>query len=402
MSRDKNILCISNTAWEGFYTKSTVQLMSLLARQNKILFVEYPYTIKDLFFAILGKARAPVMRMTGLARRLEVKEPSPGVLVHHLVVPPVLPVEFIKNEKLYDLLMKINASIYSRSVKRALRKLKMDDLVCINAYNSIYGNNLKGMFGEKLLIFYCYDGPNIGRYGRKAVTSDQDFACKADSVIVTSEFLSGTLRQYNTNINVVKNGVDFENFHKHAKKDTGDVSRRKKAGYIGSLDQRFDIDTVEYAVSKLPHYDFEFTGELMNKTVEQRLSKYNNVRFCPPVQAGEVPALLNKCDAGLIPYLCTEYTRNVYPLKINEYLSVGVPVVLTSFADLPEFKHIVSFTSGKEDFCEAIVNEIESDSPERIGQRILFAEKNSWESRAEQLNKIIEEQLGKKLNSTRN
>ncbi len=370
--------------------------MSLLAKSSTVLFVEYPFTLKDLISTVLGNGRAPVSRMLGITKRLVVEKTSFGTTVHHLVIPPVLPVEFIKIESLYTLLLKFNSYIYARSIRRALRKLEMDNPVCINAYNAIYGRNLIGKIREKLHIFYCYDGPNTGRYGQRATVADQGFAAQVDGVIVTSDFLASSLREFNTEMYVVKNGVDFKIFNQHAKTELNSAGKRKKVGYIGSLDQRFDIDTIEYCVQQLPAYDFEFTGELMNKTIQHRLASYPNVTFKPPVKPDEVPGLLQICDVGLIPYICDEYSKNIYPLKINEYLSVGVPVVLTSFAKLPEFNEIVSFTKGKEDFCNAIVREIESDSPENIKKRIHFAEKNSWENRAGLFDEIIDMLVEKK------
>jgi hypothetical protein len=53
--RRKNIICISQTTWHGEFTKSTVQLLSLLA-ENTIVFVEYPFTIKDVM-SLLGKQK---------------------------------------------------------------------------------------------------------------------------------------------------------------------------------------------------------------------------------------------------------------------------------------------------------------------------------------------------------
>ena len=396
MTEGKNILCISNTTWEGFYTKSTVQIMSLLARSNNILFVEYPSTIKDVITTVLGKSRTPVLRMLGLKKRLITVKPEPGVSLFHLVIPPVIPIEFLKLPAVYNFLLKINSRIYAKSVRSALRKLQMENIVCVNAYNAIYGNTLIGKLDEKLHVFYCYDGPNTGRYGQKAVAADQSFSGKVDGVIVTSEFLANTLRDFNSEIHVVKNGVDFKLFNQYAKKSPSKKGTRKKIGYIGSLDQRFDIDTIEYTIEKLSEYDFEFTGDLMNREIERRISKYHNVRFMLPVPPDAVPALLQKCDAGLIPYLCNEYTKNIYPLKINEYLSVGVPVVLTSFAVLPEFNEIVSFTSGKEEFCEALVREIEGDSMEKIEKRIHFAANNSWEERANQFDRLVGQILEKR------
>ena len=396
MISNENIVCVSNTTWEGFYTKSTVQIMSLLARNNTILFVEYPYTIKDIISTWLGKSRAPVSRMLGLQKRLVIKLTSNETRVHHLVIPPVLPVEFIKIDWIYKMLFKVNTYIYASSVKCAMKKLNMSNPVCVNAYNSIYGNKLLGKLKEKLHVFYCYDGSDTRRYGKKAVEYDDSFTQKVDGVIVTSDFLANSKRSLNQEIHVVKNGVDFKLFISMVKTELNSTNIRKKVGYIGSLDHRFDLETVEYAVQHLPEYNFEFVGELMNKAIEQNLSKYNNVIFIPPVKPYEVPALLKNCDVGIIPYTCTEYNKNTYPLKINEFLTVGVPVVITSFAKLPEFNEVVSFTTDKESFCSAIAKEIESDSMEKIKKRVEFAEKNSWENKAELFGDIIERLLSNK------
>ena len=46
MLKGKNIICISQTTWHGEFTKSTVQLLSLLAKNNNVVFIEYPFTVK--------------------------------------------------------------------------------------------------------------------------------------------------------------------------------------------------------------------------------------------------------------------------------------------------------------------------------------------------------------------
>ncbi|MFA9371597.1 MAG: glycosyltransferase [Labilibaculum antarcticum] len=390
MGNKKNIVCVSNTTWEGFYTKSTVQLVSLLAKSNNLLFVEYPFTIKDLIFTLLGKGRAPVARMLGLKSRLVKKNSTFNTEVNHLVLPPLLPFAFFKNESLYHFFLQLNSFFYARSIKRALRKLKMTEPIAVNAYNAIYGNSLVGKLGEELNIYYCYDGPDVRRYGDRATLADHSYAQKVDGVVTTSDFLAESMKHLNEKMMVVKNGVDFNVFNKSAKTELTN-SAKKKVGYIGSLDHRFDLETVEYTIQKLLDFDFEFVGDLMNKKIRDVLCHYPNVSFLPPVKPHEVPDLLKKCDVGLIPYLCTEYTKNIYPLKINEYLSVGVPVVLTSFANLPEFNGIVNFTTNKEAFCEAIQSVIESDNVEKINKRIEFAKENSWESRAIDFEQIIDE-----------
>ena len=102
MIEGKNIICISQTTWHGEFTKSTVQLLSLLAEKNTIVFVEYPFTVKDVIMSLLGKQRAQVSRMLGFKKRIVDEKTYNGAVVKHLVMPPVLPVDFINNESIFQ------------------------------------------------------------------------------------------------------------------------------------------------------------------------------------------------------------------------------------------------------------------------------------------------------------
>lgn len=396
MLKNENILCVSYTTWEGAYTKSVVQLMSILARDNKVLFVEYPFTIKDVIFGLLGKSDAPAKRILGISRRLEIKQTPFGTAVYNWVAPPVLPTNFIQNERVFRLLNNFNVWVFRISVKHALRKLKMNNPVNVNAYNCYFGIPMIGKMNEKANIYYCYDGMSTNRHGARALVLDEEFSRKSDSIIVTSDFLKKQKLAWNANVDTVKNGVDFPIFHAAAKSKPNTTRPRKKVGYIGSVDQRFDLEKVEFAIQNLPQVDFEFVGDVRNFSIQKALSVYPNVRFLPPVTPTEVPMLLNDCDAGIIPYIANEINKNVYPLKINEYLAVGVPVVLTRFANLPEFEGYASFADTNEAFYDAIKQEIESDSTEKIVARIEFARTNSWEGRAELFGNAIERVLASK------
>jgi len=382
-NKSENILCVSYTTWEGAYTKSVVQLMSLLARRHKVLFVEYPFTIKDCIYGFMGKGDAPAKRMLGLEDRLQTKKTVFGTTVYNWVAPPVIPTNFIKNEKVFRLLNQFNVWVYRTSVKKALRKLKMNNPINVNAYNCYFGIPMIGKMNEKANVYYCYDGMSVVRHGSRALVMDAEFTRMVDRVIVTSDYLKLDKLRNNANVDTVKNGVDFELFNKEAKSKPFSERKRKKIGYIGSVDQRFYISFVEYAVQNMPDVDFEFVGDVRNQSVKDILTTYPNVTFLPPVAPHEVPAMLSNCDAGIIPYINNEINKNVYPLKINEYLAVGVPVVLSNFAVLQEFDGFVSFTSTKEEFLSALRAEIENDTPQKIAQRIDFARENSWEKRAE-------------------
>lgn len=388
MLKGENIICIANTSWFGNYAKSTVQIMERLAKQNNVLFVEYHYTFKDILATLRGKQNAPVKRLLGI-QSLQQINTNVGSKVYNFVPPAGLPVYFLKNEKIFNILFSFNTFIYRKSLQRILRKLNFQNPIVITAYNPFYGLSLLRKLNEKTHIYYCYDGVESGFFGKRIFDFEDRFSKHADAIITTSDFLLKGKLKLNKNSFVVKNGVDFPVFSKWAKTEVNTGSR-KKVGFIGSLDPRFDIDTVEHTVKQLSNFDFEFTGDMRNQTMRERLSAYPNVRFFDPVKPNDVPELLSKYDVGIIPYIVNDVNRNIYPLKINEYLAVGVPVVMTPFATLPEFERMVSVSADKDDFCQKLLMETETDTAERIKQRIEFASENSWDARTESFSNIIE------------
>ena len=399
MIEGKTIICISQTTWHGEFTKSTVQLLSLLAEKNTVVFVEYPFTIKDVVMSILGKQRAQVARMLGFKSRIVDEKTDNGAIVKHLVMPPVLPVDFITNETFFKNIFSINAFIYKIQLRKTIKKLKLVDPIVITAYNPMYGLPMIGQLNELLNIYYCYDGMDTQRHKSRIYTIEQKFCKQVDGIITTSDYLNAEKIRLNPQSYVVKNGVDFKLFVPHAKKTVSSNSSLKKVGYIGTLDFRFDIDMMEYAVKELPDVTFEFTGYLLNHAIQERLSKYKNVAFFKSVKAHEVPKLLSKYDLGIIPYKMDEVNKNIYPLKINEYLAVGVPVVMSAFANLPDFKRLVQSAQTKELFKSHIENELQNDTEDLIRERIEFAKQNSWEARANEFGTVLEKISSSKLQS---
>jgi glycosyltransferase involved in cell wall biosynthesis len=128
---------------------------------------------------------------------------------------------------------------------------------------------------------------------------------------------------------------------------------------------------------------------MRNQVLKSRLQKFSNVRFFDPIKPNDVPELLATYDVGIIPYIVNDVNKNIYPLKINEYLAVGVPVVMTPFANLPDFEGLVSVSTDKDDFIKKIIIETSDDTPISIKKRIEFASGNSWEARAESFGDIL-------------
>ena len=116
----------------------------------------------------------------------------------------------------------------------------------------------------------------------------------------------------------------------------------------------------------------------------------SNVIFAGARNISELPAYLQYFDCTIIPYRKNILTRSIYPLKINEYLAAGKPVVATDFSeDICSFHETAYITSTSEQFIAAIDVAINDDDAEKKQQRVDVAALNSWSERVEQFWNII-------------
>jgi len=397
MIRNQNIVCISYTTWHGDFVKSTVQLMSYLALHNQILFSEYPFTIKDALSGLLGNQVFPVKKILGLKPRMsEIKAPT-GARLRLFNPPPTIPFAYLSNDKAFNNVLKLNSSIVSRSLRKNMKQLNFCKPIVINAFNPFVGLNMIGKLGESLNIYYCYDAINDARNKERGLEVENKYCSIVDGVITSSEALYQSKLNFNPNTFVVKNGVEFELFNKVVDLANLPINKKKRIGFIGSIDFRFEIDLISWLTEQLPEYEFLIVGRNANEEAYNKLANLKNVTLRRPVKPDEVPQLMYSCNAGLIPLTRIPVNRNVYPMKINEYLSVGLPVVMTDFANLPEFREVVSVASTKEEFLKKLVYEVENDSVSKKQARIDFAKNNSWAARAEEFSNAIGQILNTKM-----
>jgi len=386
MQNSQDIVCISMTTWEGDYMKTIVHMMSQLAKNHRVLFVDYPFTAKDAVMSVLGKSKAPVKRMLGIRKRLRTLE-TKHAEVYHLTLPPILPTNWINDAETFEKIVSSQSWIIERSIKKAMHKLNFVSPIVINAFNPIIGLPLVGKLNESKLIYYCYDEIRAAEWcGKHGGLMEDRFIEKADAVIVTSEELFKSKSAKNSNTTLVKNGVDFDLFYQafHTESNV-----RKVVGYVGSIDFRLDYDLLESVIKSRPNYDFHFVGRVTDKVGHQRLASYSNVKFFGAQQPNAIPDFMQKFDVGIIPFAINDFTKSIYPLKINEYLAAGIPVVSTDFASLVDFYSFISIVTKPEQFGIYLDKEMDSDTINKKHRRAAIAEMNDWSERAEQVEAIL-------------
>jgi glycosyltransferase involved in cell wall biosynthesis len=379
------ILCVGFPSWEGEYQKSTVQLMRALARQHRVLYVEYPFTWKDVWRGMRG-GPMPWRRMLGLAPRLRpFSSGGPGQL-HVLTLPPVLPVNGLDAGLGYEMMARTNAAVAAQSIKRSLKWLGYGQPIMINAFNPFLGAYLSERLEVQGSYYYCYDEIGAARWThRHGPRLEKRLLAQVDGLLASSAPLleaKGSLMLPDQRL-LLKNGANVGLFEQ-AFRPQPNRDRAPSLGYLGSIDDRTDVDLLLTLLAKWPEARLLMVGRITDAEVGERLAAHERVELAGAQSPQALPQWVERMDVGLIPFVKNEFTRYIYPLKINEYLAAGLPVVSTHFGDLGDF-HEVARIVEQGHFAAACQEAWDQDSAAQRKMRRAFAREQSWEGRAAEL-----------------
>jgi glycosyltransferase involved in cell wall biosynthesis len=126
----------------------------------------------------------------------------------------------------------------------------------------------------------------------------------------------------------------------------------------------------------------------------QALTRRENVTWIGPVPYAEIPAVVSVFDVGVIPYLENSYTRNVFPLKLFEYLAAGKPVLATGLPELAGMEPDVRLVRDGEEVEAALADLLTRRAAPDVERRQAIAARNTWDTRTERLLSLIEAELG--------
>ena len=108
---------------------------------------------------------------------------------------------------------------------------------------------------------------------------------------------------------------------------------KKIIGFTGSIEYRTDFDLL-YKLAKHHHDKILFMIGPVSTDEHRCIDNRYPMLYLPvPENLEELPAYLQYFDCCIIPYKINTLTASIYPLKINEYLAAGKPVVSTNFSN---------------------------------------------------------------------
>ena len=165
--------------------------------------------------------------------------------------------------------------------------------------------------------------------------------------------------------------------------------------YLGTLDTRFDIETVSDAVLRERNIFFLLIGPLTDPRLQPLIANLKvepNFTWLGPKQQKEAPAYLQHSKIGLIPFYLNELTEAVNPIKYYEYLASGLPVVAPRLRELGLINGPVCYYRDRASFASALRRALEERN---AGTEPLkhFAADLTWLERFKQVRAILDQHL---------
>ena len=391
-----DVLMLALARHDRSYSSTAWSLAKGFAEQGRVFFIDNPFTFSE-FFVKEKKYQIRKRYNIFFGRKKDVLQVE-GINVNVIVAPLMVPINWLPAGRIYKLLSRFNNWRLRRVVNRVLKKYAVQDYIYINSFNPFYGASADFEPAPGLYIYQTVDNISQSRYVSKhGPRLEKEAMQQADLCVATSEELRKKAAGIAGKAICVPNAADIRLFSKAGssgfeKPEELKGEDRKVICYIGSIDHRLDYELLKTAASLHKDKLFMMVGPLTGRFCQQSgFSDLPNVRFTGKKSLEELPAYLQYAHCTIIPFVCNELTASIYPLKINEYLSAGKPVVTTPFSqDICTFEEVVALRSEGAEFAEAIERMIVNDSPAEKQKRIKVASHNDWNSRVLSLYELAE------------
>jgi glycosyltransferase involved in cell wall biosynthesis len=303
----------------------------------------------------------------------------------------MLPINWLPNGVLYNFFSAWNDRRISRSINKALKELEEKDFIFFNSFNPLYLSKLPKILQPKAFVYQSRDNIRaLEPYLRKHGASNEIKAVRnANLSLVTSRTLQKDLTSLSgKEVAYFPNAADFDLF-KTAYEQQLDIPEDIKdipkpiIGYTGNICHRLDYDLIKSICEESTDKSIVLVGPRNHRGhTNINLDNIPNLYFTGPKKIEQLPMYLAHFQVLILPFLCNEVTKSIYPLKINEYLASGKPIVATPFSeDIELFHPLISLEKDHKAFNESIAKELSTDTNQKAESRYLEASRNTWKGR---------------------
>ncbi|MGO4832267.1 glycosyltransferase, partial [Rhizobiaceae sp. 2RAB30] len=217
-------------------------------------------------------------------------------------------------------------------------------------------------------------------------------------VVATASRLLDDVKAARTdNFGLVTNGVDVGHFAVRRERNAtrADFSAiiergRPIVGYFGALASWIDYELLHTMAAELPGVEIVLIGPDYDGSKELLRSGPGNVHLLDAIEYEALPKHAVWFDVAIIPFIRNDITDATSPLKLFEYMALGLPIVSTDITEARKYRS-VRVGASRRDFISLVAEIVEQGTSEFERTRIRQeAEANSWSAKAEALLQLLD------------
>jgi glycosyltransferase involved in cell wall biosynthesis len=374
--RGRDILCFSHD-WTGDPLSKT-HLMRVLSKENRILWIN---AIANRMPTASSKDVSRIFKkLKGFTE--PVREVEPNIFVLNPLAIPAYG---------SDAIVSLNRASLIRQVKKAMRKLGMQ-----NAVNMVFNpaaGMIAGKLGESEIIYYCVDEYTAFTGSAALKDIEEKLFRDADLVVVSAEKLYDSKKHFNPNTHIIRHGTDWRHFRTALDESTivpAEIANlpRPIIGFHGLLADWVDFELIKKTAEHFKDGSVVLIGKTSVDAAEKIKILYGvtNIHRLGRKPYAELPAYCKGFDVAINPFAINELTLAANPLKVREYLAAGLPVVST---DIPEVRVLKDVLVGEnqDEFIHKVEGALKHPKPRYAVSDAIAHE--SWEAKVEELRNLL-------------
>ena len=393
--KGRDILIIGLQPWYYNIGSNCKDIATRLSKHNRVLYVNKPINRKTWFsknkeegvqlhYDIIKNKRSRVQNIQKNMWQL-----FPDSIIESI--------NWLPSTAVFKTVNFANNKRLAQNIKAALKQLAFEDVILFNDNDIYNGFYLKELLSPSLYIYYCRDYLRGYDYWKKHCdVLEPELIKKADAVVTNSEYYASYCEQHNSSSYYIGQGCNvtlFDGDDYEIPVDMKDIAY-PVIGYTGTLDSdRLDENIIATIAETYRNFNIVLVGPELKNFENTILKNFDNVHFLGRKSLDELPAYINAFDVCINPQIKNEITKGNYPLKIDEYLAMGKPVVATRTEAMQMFEPYTYLSDSPLEFISLIKKALTEDSAELTAGRKAFAGTHTWEKSLEELGRVINKHL---------
>lgn len=221
---------------------------------------------------------------------------------------------------------------------------------------------------------------------------ERDLLEHADVAVYASQSLLDAEAHLTANPMFLDHGVDLDRFV-----DVAGISPapalagipQPRIGFFGAIDDyTVDLPLLRRIATEIPEAQLVLVGPT-NCSLDD-VTDLPNVHWLGACEPDEVPAFGAGFDVALMPWLDNDWIAHCNPIKVKEYLALGLPIVSTAYPDVERYRGLLRVARSSTEFVALVRQTLVDGGPATPAKRRQAVAGDSWDRRAAELMDMVD------------